>query len=306
MSDFAHQAEVEKFALLLNLAPAQLPYLYKLKLQTLRQLREQTTAALFDADAELFGRIAASTRLLPTLIAAVIAEKALGPLLCARVAGLLPPQRAADIAKRLSSDFLADVCVNINPQQIRELIALMPIARIIDVAQTMIRRKDYIIMARFVDCLDQATMRKVIDALDDDEALLRIGFYVEEPQQLDPVIMLFPDLRLRNMIVSAIEQGAELWSEALALIHAIGAQPRQRMITLTAALEDSSLLCCIALTDQQQLWSQIHPLLKAWSDDQVERLCAAVQADQPALAPRLLQALEDALHPSPPEARIDK
>ena len=293
MSSLAHQAEVQKLALLLGVAPAELGFLDKLDPPTIRALRERATARLFDADAQRFGRIAAATRLLPAPIAAVIAEKALGALLCARVAGQLPADRAVDIAKRLDTGFLADVCVQLDPRQVRELIARMPVARIVDVARELARRNAHIVMGRFVDCLPQTAMRAVLDALRDDEALLRIGLFVETPAQLDAVIALLPQDRLRNMIAAAVHHGAELWSEALALINAIGPQPRRRMAAIAADLDDDAIERMLVLTHAQNLWASLLPLVVEMKDADRARLARIAQQQDAAMVARLSGALRE-------------
>ncbi|MES0873736.1 hypothetical protein [Sinimarinibacterium thermocellulolyticum] len=292
MARLAHQAEVHKLALLLGKPLADLPFLDKLDLRTLRALRERITAVLFDADAELFGRIAAATRLMPGPLSAVIAEKALGPLLCARIAGQLPPDRAVDIAKRLPTAFLADVCLQLDPRRVRELIASMPVARIVDVARELAERKAYIVMGRFVDCLPEPAMRAVLDALRDDEALLRIGLYVEDPAQLDAVIEMLPDARLREMIAIAIAQGAELWADALALINAVGPRPRQRMATIAAGFDDAQIARMLALTQTQNLWGELLMLIAEMPEAECARLARAPGLHDDAVLAALIRATD--------------
>src|SRR3546814_16105024 len=89
MINLQHRAEMQRLARLVLPHTSGLTYLEAVDLATLKQLRERSTAMLYDADREALQRIANAARLLPSAIAALIAEKALGPLLCARIAGLL-------------------------------------------------------------------------------------------------------------------------------------------------------------------------------------------------------------------------
>jgi hypothetical protein len=292
MPSLAHQAEVQKLALLLNADPAALTYLDKLDTAAIRALRERTTAAMYDADAHIFGRIALATRLVPAAISAVIAEKALGPLLCARVAGQLPAKQAVDIAKRLHDRFLADVCIEIDPRQVRELIELMPVKRIVDVALELARRRAHIVMGRFVDSLPQPAMRAVLDALRDDEALLRIGLFVEDAAQLDAVIDLLPQQRLRGLIRLAVDHGGELWAEALALVNAIGATHRRRMAGMAAQLDDAALERMLMLSHAQGLWAELLPLIAGMDDRDRLRLLRLPGLHDDAVLAALMQAAE--------------
>lgn len=292
MPSLAHYAEVQKLALLLGARPDDLPFLDKLDVVAIRTLRERTTAALFDADAHLFGRIATATKLVPAALSAVIAEKALGALLCARVAGQLPAERAVDIAKRLHTAFLADVCIEIDPRHVRDLIERMPVPRIVDVARELARRQAYIVMGRFVDCLPEKAMRAVLDALRDDEALLRIGLFVEDPAQLDTVIDLLSTDRLRNVVTVAVRHGAELWGEALALINAVGPQPRRRMAAIAAALDEEMIERMLALTQAQDLWAQLLPLIAEMKDAERERLAQAKGLHDDSVLAALIRATD--------------
>jgi len=298
MASMAQQAEILKLARLLSTSSGQLDFLDKLDTTTLRQLRERTSASLYDADQHLFQRIAASSRLLPAKITALIAEKALGPLLCARIAGLLPPDRAVDIAKRLHTPFLADVCLEIDPRHIRELIAGMPLDRTVDVARELAARREHIVMARFVDSLPEPAMRAILAALKDDVALLQIGFFVEDPAQLSTVIALLPDTRLRNMITSAIEGEDELWPEAMNLINGIAAPQRRHMAALAAGLDDTLLTRMLERTHRQALWPALLPIVAEMDTAQHAHL-ARLEAlnDDAVLESMILAAHHSALWP---------
>ncbi len=292
MSLLAHQAEKQKLVMLLQTQAAALPFLDKLDAPTLRALRECTNAAMHEADAHIFGRIARATRLVPAAIAAVIAERALGPLLCARVAAQLPARPAVDIARRLHDRFLADVCIEIDPRHVRDLIALMPVARIVDVARELARRKAHIVMGRFVDSLPQAAMRAVLDALQDDETLLRIGFFAEDPAQLDAVFELLPQERLRRLIALAVDHGGELWREALALINAIDTAQRRRIAGIAARLGDRAIARMLTLTHEQGLWAELLPLITGMDAADRKHLLRMPELHDDAVLAALMQATE--------------
>lgn len=292
MPSLAHQAEVQKLALLLNTRADALHFLDKLDAPAIRALRERMTAAMYDVDAHIFSRIAVATRMVPAAIAAVIAEKAMGPLLCARVAGQLPARQAADIAKRLHDRLLADVCIEIDPRHVRELIALMPVDRVVAVALELARRKAYIVMGRFVDSLPLPAMRAVLDALRDDEALLRIGFFVEDAAQLNKVIDLLPQERLRTLVRLAVEHGGELWGEALALVNAIDVAHRRRMAAMAAELDGDALARMLALTQEQGLWAELLPMIAEMADAERQQLLRLPGLHDDTVLAALMQAAE--------------
>jgi len=270
--DLARRAEVLKLARLLGVPPEQLGYLHKLDAAVIRKLRRQATASLFDADRRSFQKVAAASKLLPAPVTALIAEKALGPLLCARIAGLLEPQRAVEIARRLDVRYLADLCLELDPRSAEDVLQSMPGERIVEVSRELARRREYITMARFVDGLSDAAIEAVMADLRDDEALLRIGFFVEDAGRLSAIIGLLPPQRLRNIVRVAADRGGELWPEALALINSVDEPQRRLMADLAAALDDEAVNRMIGATQEQGLWPAMLPMVSMMSTEYQRRL----------------------------------
>lgn len=298
MSTLAHRAEVIKLSRLLGTTPEQLDYLGKLDTLAIRRVREQASAALFDPDRKMFQRVATASRLMPAAVTALIAEKALGPLLCARVTGLMAPDRAVEIASKLKTGFLADLCLELDPRSAREVLEAMPIPRIVEVAQELARRKEYITMARFVDSLGDEAIRAVMNALRDDEALLRIGFFVEDSDRLSAIIGLLPDQRLRNIVAVAVAGDAGLWPEALSLINSVEPAQRRRMAALAAGLDDDAVARMFRSTQSHGLWDELRPLLDLLDQPALARAAGIAAGLDPQLAARLEQALRPPVKPA--------
>lgn len=294
MSTLAQRAEVLKLARVLGTPPSQLEYLHKLDAEVIRGLREQASATLFDADRKLFQRIAATTKLLPASLIAVIAEKAIGPLLCARTTGLLPPERAVEISRRLKADFLADLCIELDPRSARDVIAAMPGDRIVEVSRELARRGEYITMGRFVDCLDDDAIRATMADLRDDEALLRIGFFVEDKQRLSDIIDLLPRERLLNIVRVAAGGDAELWPEALAMINSIDEAQRRQMANLAAELEEAAIVRMIESTQAQELWPAMLPVVSLMNSDSQRRLINLPALQNEAVLGAIIEAADSA------------
>jgi hypothetical protein len=117
------QAEILKLARLLRLDPGQLAYPDAVPADDVRVLREQITDILFTAHSHALGRLAAASRLLPIRVVATIGETAFGTVLSARIAGLLDPARAVEMADALPIEFLADVAVELDPRRASEVIS---------------------------------------------------------------------------------------------------------------------------------------------------------------------------------------
>ena len=199
MSDgLRSRAEVIKLARLLRREPEQLGYLERLEPEDIRELRDQVTDMLFDAHDETLQRLASASRLLPVGLVALISEHAFGPTLSAKVAALLDPGRAVEVAGRLPPKFLADIASEIDPRRTSELIAKIPGAQIVEVTAELTRRGEYVTMGRFVGHLNDEALRASVGTLDD-ATLLRTAFVLEDRDRLDAL-----GIELR----SAVEQRA--------------------------------------------------------------------------------------------------
>lgn len=294
MATLAQRAEVLKLARLLGTRPEQLEYLHKLDALAIRKLRQQATASLFDGDRKLFQRVASASKLLPASITALIAEKALGPLLCAKITGLIEPARAVDIAKRLDTAYLADLCVELDPRSAEDVLQAMPHGRVVGVSRELARRGEYITMARFVDTLSDESIETVMADLRDDKALLQIGFFVEDAGRLSQIIDLLSPERLRNIVKVASDDGGELWPEALALINSVDEPQRRLMADLAAALDDAAVSRMIAITQAQGLWPAMLPMVSMMNETHQRRLINLPALQDEAVLAALIHAVDGA------------
>jgi hypothetical protein len=133
-------AEVMKLARLLGRDPARLAYLERLPPDDLRLLRDGVTEALYDAHGGALGRLAAASRVLPASLTATIGQRAFGPLLSARLAGMLETNKAVEVAAKLPPPFLADVAVELDPRRASDLIAKIAPALIGQVTAELLAR----------------------------------------------------------------------------------------------------------------------------------------------------------------------
>lgn len=272
MGRLAVSAELLKLARVLGVEVSTLEALRVLDAPALRAFRERAQARLFDADEARLRRVAAASKLLPTPLIALIAEHVFGALLCARVAGLLAPDRAADVAQRLRSGFLADVTLEIDPRHVREVVAQLPVAKIVDVALELARRGEFVTLARFVDVVSPDRIRAVIEKLTDNAALLHVAFFVEDKARLEPLVGLLPESRLREIILIAADESRGLWPEALSLMSEVGPGLRQRLGDLAASLDDHVLLSMARSAQAQALWGAVLPVIAVMSPAHQQRL----------------------------------
>jgi hypothetical protein len=276
-------AEVLKLARLLQRDPESLAYLEPLSVQDLRELRERLTETLFDAHSGSLRRLSAASRLLPVGLSASMGESVFGPLLSARLTGLLEPGRAAEMASKLPAPFLADVAVEMDPRRASELISRIPAAQIAQITSELMSRGEYVTMGRFVGHLSDAAITAALAAMDD-RSLLGVVFVLEDKAQLPGLVARLPERRVAGVIQTAADN--DLWVEALDLLDHLAPQQRADMVAATLKLEPAALDSIVAAVVAHNLWEEVLPI--AEHDATVQ---TALAARLPALPARERKAV---------------
>ena len=254
----SNRAETEKIALLLGIDdPRRLRFLRQLPSEELRNFRERSVAALHDGAPEMVDRLAAASKLVPSTVAAAIAERTLGPRLAAAVAGRLEPGRAAGIVAKLPVPFTASACGHLDPRRIRGVLDGLDEDVVVRVGIELAERGDAITMGRFVGHLTDGALRRIVD--DTEEAvILRCGFYADSPERLDTVLELLSAERLEKIVRTAADG---LWPEVLAVAGMVGPGQRERIALLTARQEEPVLDGLVRATHEGELWEALLPVV---------------------------------------------
>jgi hypothetical protein len=218
VSDLLKRAELIKLARVLGATEEAVSFLRPLPVDELRRLEDRVSLTLFNDHRPALQKLADASRLLPASLVAKMSELVFGPMLSARVAGLMPPDRAVDVAAKLRTTFLADVCVQLDPRSAAELLALIPTKIIVDVAALLLQRREYVTMGRFVDDLPDDAIRAVTDSIDDDAALVRIASFVERRERLNELIELLGPERLQRLVGAVAAGPPEVQAAGLAMM----------------------------------------------------------------------------------------
>lgn len=215
--DLATKAELVKLARALGTTPEEVAFAAELPHAAIRVVREHAVAALYDEHRAAFRRAATITRMLPTALNVRITLRAFSPLLAARVAGEMPPDRAAELANRMPVEYLAEACAHMDPRRAAPVIQRVRQDRVVAVIHELIAQGDFITLGRLLDSATEPIVRAVATTIST-EALLRIGFYAESDEQLTRAVALLPPDRLRQIVSDALSGPPELRSAGLALI----------------------------------------------------------------------------------------
>ncbi|HEX3977312.1 MAG TPA: hypothetical protein VHW96_13685 [Solirubrobacteraceae bacterium] len=269
-------AEVMKLARLLDREPDQLAYLERLAPADLRALRDGVTETLYDANGSSLGRLAAASRLLPSGLTATLGQRAFGPLLSARLAGLLDTDKAVDVATKLPPPFLADVAAELDPRRASDLIASIAPALIGQVTAELVARREYVTMGRFVGHLGDDAIAAAVAAMDD-EAVLQVAFVLEDKSQLSRLFAKLPKGRSAGIIAAAADEG--LWLEALDLLNHLHKRQRKEMVLAALGLEAPAVEAILDTIIAHDLTDEVR--LIAEHDDSIEGRLAERRRQKP-------------------------
>ncbi len=219
------RVEAAKLARLLRLeGPDALPDTERVPAAELRAYREAVTELLYDDDHATLLRAADAAHLLPGHVLAAIGERALGPLLCARLTGLLEAHRATEISEHFSVEFLARLAAELDPRRAVGVVTSLPTERVPEIAAAMAARGEHVAMGRFVAHLQEATLAACLERLGDED-LLQISYVLEGKERLPAIFELLGVERARRVFELAGEQGLE--EEALEVIGHLDAKQRR-------------------------------------------------------------------------------
>lgn len=278
------RAEIAKLARLLTADEERFAALVAVPAADLRTLRDQITDVLYDSDAAGLRRAAGASRHMPGAISAAVAQHALGPVLCARIAGLVDTHSAVDVAKRLPIPFLADVSAAMDPRRASHVIAAIPADHVVQVAAELARRGEHVTMGNFVGHLDDATISASFAVLSDAD-LLQTGFVMDDKGRLDGVIALLPPERLHGVIAAAHEH--DLWTEALDLFDHLSAERRLLLAEVIAAQDDDAVAGLLRTVAAENLWDVLVPMVLELGEEARARVVALAGEQAP---PELLGA----------------
>jgi len=262
MSALLVRAELIKLSRLLGASEEQVAFLAPLGVAALRQLEDRASAALYDEYRSAFQGLADAGKLLPASLVARMSELVFGPMLSARISGLMEPGRAVEVALKLKTRFLADICVEMDPRSAAELLRRMPPKVIVEVAQLLLQRREYVTMGRFVDDLTDEAIRAVTDSIKDDEALVRIGCFVERPERLDEVVALLGAERVRRVVAAVAAGTPEVQAAGLAMMSQLSTRQLGRFRDAAIGLGLPVLNALVAALQREQATDVIERLAK--------------------------------------------
>lgn len=221
MSHELTRAQLVMLAQTLHVPEGRLAHLARLGADNLRLLRERISNVLFDEHTDMFKRVGGLAPLLPSALIAKVAEAAIPPLVGGRAGGALGvdhPDKAVGVLSKLSPGYMADAAPYLDPRTLKVLAPQMPPGPLIPAAQELLRRRDYITAARFIEFATPELIRAFERALDDDEGVLQVAAFTHADEQLSAIVRLLPPERICSIVTTAVRGREQLQTAALSLL----------------------------------------------------------------------------------------
>lgn len=243
-----------KLARVLEVEPSEVDFLAHLPVETLRDLRWEISDGLNAADARRLNGVMAASKLVPIGVAATIGERWFGPVLCARLVGLVDPKRGGQYAKHLSVDFMADITARTDPRAVGGLVHELDLRAMQRIAATLLERGDHLTLSHFVGHLPPDVVAAILDAIDDNAAVVRIARYVEDLSHLDPVVERIPDDRIVDLVRAVAS--ADLWADGLHLFSQLGDVQITRIARTIIRQDRDAVAAALGGFDRHDLWHE--------------------------------------------------
>lgn len=280
MIDLRVRGELTKLALLLDVPESELDSLAAFDRADLGALRKRIARTLYERHRHTFDRLAAMAKIIPVPIARQIARLGFGPILCAHVGVLIPPQRAAQVATGVPVEFLAEIPAHIEPELVRPMLAHLPDDLVFAIARELVGKQEYVHIAQFAEIAPDGLVRGFVDAVDDDQTFLAVACYVDSDDTLNRLIALLDQDRFDRIVHVAVHGDEETRLRGLTLMIRSDATQRTRIGQSTLDIPGSDMAEFVtAITDAGHLDALIEYVLTLRPADLAQSLLARLPAD---------------------------
>lgn len=256
-------AEIVKIARLLDADPAEIEYLDEISPEALRNLRRSLLDRFYGGTDEGIQRFAKIGNLLPAKVIAQLTKEAVGPVMAARIAGLIDPKQAAAVVSNLPAKYVAEIATHIDPRRVEPVIGRLPDETVEKIAKELIDRKEYVTMGQLTSFVSDDILNSSFQYASD-EALLQVAFVTEDKSRLSDALAPQTDERITNIIKTAVF--TKLWPEAVDLLTQLSDEQYLRVINLASQVDKRTMEKLVGSTIEPVLWQIMVPALAQMDD----------------------------------------
>ena len=278
MADLATRAEIAHLARELGTDEDALAFLEDRPAADVRALKADVARVLADDHRSVFAAMARAAKLLPTPILAPIAERAVGPMLCSKIAAELDPAFARKVVGAFSVPFLADLCRTLDAHAAGDVIAAIPSKRAVPVGFELLARRDLDTLAKFVDVVTPEAIPPVLEALDED-ALLRIAVVAERRDRISAVFSMLDDARVLALVDAAVR--TEVLEECLVVVAELEAAQVVRVIETVIDAGEPLVADVVGAIASLGAWDRLLPVVASLDPAHVAAIASAPVISRP-------------------------
>lgn len=292
MSDLDGAAEQVKMARLLEIAEESLPFIVDLPSAKTCAFRETVTEFYYQRQKDSFSRLAGMSKILPVGASAKLALNLLGAVLSAGIACELPPERAAKLADKLPTDFLAKLALYLDPMRAGPIIGAVNDSHLFAVAVALNKQREYVTLARFVPFIKESTLARVIETLGNDgEASLKIAIYVEDKSMLDKLVRLLSDDQRVKLLKAAAD--FDLWPEMLSLLGYLKEDMQDVMANLAGCQDPKVREKLIRNVVDRGTWDELFHALSLMNDSNLDLAASLPSMQEHAIVEQFIAKAKD-------------
>ncbi|WP_436795436.1 hypothetical protein [Actinospongicola halichondriae] len=258
MGELAALAELGHLRRELDLGDDDLTFLADFTPDEVRRLRMAVAESLAARHRKTFRSMAAVSKLLPKPILATIGEKAVGPLICSKIAAEIEPGHARKIVGSFSVPFLADLCRTLDTVSAQPVLLAMTKRVAVPVGRELYERGDLDTLARFIDVVDIGLIPPMLEIIDDD-ALIRIAIVAQSRDRLSEIFELLDDGRLLAVVEAAVRGG--VLDQAVVMVSELSGPQVTRTIEVVVGSGDLLITDVVAAVAELDAWDRLLPIL---------------------------------------------
>ncbi|MBF6328126.1 hypothetical protein [Nocardia transvalensis] len=275
MTNLEARAEVIKLARELLVEPGELRFLEDAAPEAIRTFRKDVHRRLDAPHRPMFQRLARVSALVPGPLAVRIAMRFYGPMFVGMVATEVPPERAVGLIGHVPTQFLADATPYVDPDAAGPILHGLPTETMIPTMLELLRRKDYVTLARFVAAASDELIFEVLPHIESGEDLLLIGFNAEVADvagRFDTILGALPPDRLRSLVQAAVD--TDRFVETLTILQFLRAPTLTRIADTTADMGPQVMTALVEAAHRENAWAELIPVAAAMSGDRLEKFAA--------------------------------
>lgn len=230
------QTEIRRLAQALHKPHKALTYLDSLEAESLHRLRLLFQNRIIDEFAHLFERMAASSKIAPESLSALLCKKVFGPTLTANMSYFTAVPKAVKLMKHFDAEFVTEVTRHVVPERAIGLLEGIPVDMMREVTRKLLEAGEYAVMGGFTDHMPEDKVLALMAELNTASDCLRVSSYTQNKARMAKLTLGFDERYLADLIHAAFSE-EELVIEVGLITAEMSDADQRRMAAFTDQLD---------------------------------------------------------------------